>query len=387
MAIVLAFAVVLLLAVLVSGWSQRSILSTSVLFLLAGFLIGKDTLGFTGFSEGSRVLSALAEWTLFSVLFNDSMKVGLRDLAAVWKLPGRALFIGMPLTLLFTAVLGHYVAGLTWLEASLVGAVLMPTDPVFAAAIVRQRAVPQPLRRLLNVESGLNDGLALPVVLVLLSVMGAQHAEIGHLLARLGEGVALGAGVTWLAARLEGWKIFELSTRYQPLFSVAVGLLVFALAKLLHANEFLAAFASGATLATLRPDLRDAFHEFGELLTELLKLATLLIFGALISWPFLRGLSWQSYLFVLLALLLARPAALNLALLGSPLSRSERLTASWFGPKGFASVLYGILLLKAGIKDAQYLFHLIALVIAASIIAHASTDTLIARWFREAKAG
>lgn len=386
MVTVLAFATTLLLAVLVSEWARRSVLSTAVLFLVAGFVAGHGDLGLIDLDPTDPVVGKLAELALFSVLFTDGMKVNLRDLTSAWRLPGRALLLGMPLTLLLIAVLARYVAGLPWLQAFMVGAVLSPTDPVFAAAIIGRSEIPQRLRHLLNVESGINDGIALPVVLVLLTLMGVGDSTVASLATELGSGVLLGIGIPWVAARVESWRISRLAAAYQPLFAVAVGLLVFSLTSLLQANEFLAAFAAGITLATSRPQLSEDFHPFGELVTELFKLAALLVFGALMSMQFLYSIPWQGYVFVAVVLLLARPAALALALLRSHLDWKERAVAAWFGPKGFASVVYGILLLKSGAPDADEMFHLIALVVASSIIAHSSTDVPVARWFREPQA-
>jgi sodium/hydrogen antiporter len=186
----------------------------------------------------------------------------------------------LPLTLLVTALLAHYVAGLDWPEALLIGAVLAPTDPVFAAALVGNKRVPRRLRQLLNVESGINDGLALPFVLVLLAV--AQDAEDLHL-AELGTeitvGLAIGVAVPWVAIRLERTRLFAAAVEYQAINAVAIGLLVFALGKATHGNLFLAAFAAGITVATIGQREKEAFHEFGELVAELLKLAALLVFG------------------------------------------------------------------------------------------------------------
>jgi NhaP-type Na+/H+ or K+/H+ antiporter len=334
------------------------------------------------------VVAKFAEFALFSVLFTDGMRLGLRDLGAAWRLPGRALFLGMPLTLLGTALLAYAVVGLSWAEALLVGAVLSPTDPVFAAALVGREEVPERLRRLLNVESGLNDGLALPIVIAMLAVVGAREAEVVTGLGEVGLGVVVGVGMPWLAIQLEHSRLFVTTHLYEPLHAFAVGLLVLALTSLTHANEFLAAFAAGMTVATRGPELRESFHAFGELVTELLKLAALLVFGALISLEFLRGqVAASDYLFVGLVLLLVRPAAFALALLGSRLGWREWVAAAWFGPKGFASVVLGLMVWKSGAARADQLFHLIAMVIAASMIVHSSTDVLVARWFRKPETG
>lgn len=387
MTALLAFAVTLLAAVLISELADRSVLSTAVLFLLAGCLVGDGVLGLVPLRPDDPVVAGFAELALFSVLFSDGMKVGFRDLASAWRLPGRALFFGLPLTLLGTALLARWVVGLPWHDSFLVGAVLSPTDPVFAAAIVGRGEVPARLRQLLNVESGLNDGLALPIVVAMLAVTRSEEFSLPSILLEIGLGVAIGVVVPWLAIRLEQSRFFSAHLAYRPLNAFAIGLLVLSLSSLTHANEFLAAFAAGITVATVGPEVRKAFHEFGELLSELLKLAALLVFGTLISPKFLGEIPWSGYLFALLVLAAVRPAALTLSLLRSPLDFRERAAAAWFGPKGFASVVFGLLILKGAEPGGPYwpqadrMFHLVALCIAGSIIAHSSTDVLVARWF------
>ncbi len=383
MIVVLAFAATLLVAVLVSDRADRSVLSTAVLFLVAGFFLGEGMLDVIDVVPGDPVVAEFAELALFSVLFTDGMRVTLSDLTEARRLPGRALLLGLPITLLVTAALAHVVAGIPWMEAFLVGAVLSPTDPVFAAAIVGREEVPMRLRHLLNVESGLNDGLALPVVVVLLAVISGDDAEPAVLAGELVAGVALGVAIPWVAIRLERLPAFSAATAYEPLNAFAIGLLVLAAASLTHANLFLAAFAAGITVATMSPAIRTAFHEFGELVAELLKLGALLLFGALMSPQFLSEIPLSGYLFAVLALVLARPVALAFALWSSTLTRREWVAAAWFGPKGFASVVYGLVVLESGIDAADELFHLIALVIALSILAHASTDVTVSRWFHQ----
>jgi len=219
-ALLLAFSVVLLIGVLISGLAHRSVLSTAVLFLLAGFLLGDGMIAVVQLRAEDELVTVLAELALFSVLFTDGQRVGLRDLAAAWRLPGRALLLGMPLTFLVTAGLGVTLAGLPWPEALLVAAVLAPTDPVFAAAIVGREEVPGRLRHLLNVESGLNDGLALPVVLVLLAVVGGPDIEFDALAGELGLGVVIGVAVPMVAVGLLRSRFTSTTSPYEALASV-----------------------------------------------------------------------------------------------------------------------------------------------------------------------
>ena len=379
MTLILIFSVALLASVLLSGVAERTVLSTAVLFLLVGIVAGSA--GLLNLEPEDPLVSRLAELALFSVLFTDGMRVGIRDLVSAWRLPGRALALGMPLTFALTAVFAHYVAGLPWMESLLIGAVLSPTDPVFASAIVGREEVPGRLRHLLNVESGVNDGLALPVVIVLLAVVGQRETEYALIFGELALGVAIGVVVPYLMLRLERTRFFHLSARYEPLYAFAVGIFVYALASVVHANLFLAAFSAGVTMITVAPHFRDAFHEFGELITELLKLAAILVFGALISLTFLGEIGVGGYVFALLTLFVVRPVAILLSFLGSRIGRREWFAVAWFGPKGFASVVYGLLVLESGVILADEMFHLIAIAVAASILLHSSTDVVVARQF------
>jgi NhaP-type Na+/H+ or K+/H+ antiporter len=384
MTLLLVYAVILLLAVLVSALAHRTVLSTAVLFLVAGFVIGDGVTGVVSLGPDDEIVSSLAELALFAVLFTDGMRVGWRDLTSAWRLPGRALGLGLPLTLLVTALLAHSVAGLDWPEALLVGAVLAPTDPVFAAALVGNEKVPQRLRHLLNVESGINDGLALPFVIVLLEyVQNSEDLHLAELGSEIAIGVAIGVAVPWIAIRLERTALFAAAVKYQAINAVAIALLVFALSTATQGNLFLAAFAAGITVATIGQAEKEAFHEFGELVAELLKLAALLVFGALISPEFLADIPWTGWVFAVLALVIARPVALSVSFWGSGLGMREQAAAMWFGPKGFASVVYGLLVLNSGIPAADEIFHLVALTIALSIVAHSSTDVIVARLFDE----
>ncbi len=381
--LLLVYAATLLVAVLISARAHRTVLSTAVLFLGVGILLGDGSLGVIPLQPEDELVQVLAELALFAVLFTDGMKVGWRELRAAWRLPGRALLLGMPLTMLVTALLAWWLTDLGAVECFLLGAILAPTDPVFAAALVGNIRVPHRLRQMLNVESGLNDGLALPFVIVLLEVASGEELHLGQLAVELLLGVVIGVVVPYVAVRLERSRVFASSGEYVAITAVAIALLVFGLCELTGANLFLAAFTAGITVATFGEREADAFHDIGELVAELLKLGALLTFGLLISPPFLAAIPFAGWVFAVLALALARPVALWLSFLRSGLPAREQGAAMWFGPKGFASVVYGLLVLKAGIPAADELFHLVALTITLSIIAHSSTDVVVARAFDE----
>lgn len=383
-ALILSFAVLLLVGVLISERANRTVMSTAVLFLLGGFVLGQGVLDVIPVTSGDPIVGILAELALFSVLFTDGMRVGLADLRAAWLLPGRALLLGLPLTLAITAALAHYLVGLPWLESFLLGAVLAPTDPVFASALVGREEVPRRLRHLLNVESGVNDGLALPIVLVLLAMAGGSEAQGWQLAEEIGLGIVVGIAVPLVVLALERLPFLMATKGLQPLVTVSIGLLVLAICQATHANLFLGAFSAGITVATVSQEFRHEFEQFGELVTELLKLAAILVFGALITPTFLfQEIPLTGWILAVLALVVARPLALLVSFLGARFPMRQQVAAMWFGPKGFASVVYGLLVLESGIDRADQLFHLIGLVIVLSILAHSSTDVLVARQFDE----
>ncbi|MCY0949076.1 cation:proton antiporter [Streptomyces sp. H27-S2] len=385
MVLVAVFGVALLIAVLFSGLAARTVLSTSLLFLVGGALVSDGFLGLIHITADSPIVAVTADLALFAVLFTDGMHVSFPKLRENWKNPARALGLGMPLAMAGMALITHYLVGLDWTTSFLVGAVLAPTDPVFASAIVGRKEVPAKLRQLLNVESGINDGLALPVVLILIAVAGPTsgqiQASIPMIGMELGLGLVFGIVLPLVVAGLVRLRLLGAEPKLQPLLPLATGIILYGLCHLTHANPYLAAFSAGAVLAAVSPEAKTVFEPLGEALAELAKFAALLVFGALLTPQLFGDLSCGGYVAVVLAIVLIRPVSLLLSLLGTRLDRREKLVAAWFGPKGFASVVYGLLVLQAGIPQGQEAYTLIAICIAFSIIAHSSTDVPIARLF------
>jgi len=381
-ALVLAFGVMLLISVSLSGLAARTVLSTALLFLVGGALLGPGGFGVVNYTAEDAIVAVLADIALFTVLFTDGQRASVPALREGWRLSGRALGLGMPLAMIGIAVPAHYLVGLDWPTAFLLGAILSPTDPVFASALVGRSDIPLRLRRLLNVESGLNDGLALPFVLIFLALAKHEDSHLGLVLLELLLGLIIGVGVAALVALAWRSKFLTIEPRLQPLGPVAIAIVVYALCHLTHANPYLAAFAAGSALATMDHVAAETFEPFGDLLSELTKFAALLLFGALITPDRLSHLGWQGWLLAILAIVVVRPASMLLSLIKTGMPRAEKLTAAWFGPKGFASVVYGLLVLQAGIPNGDKLFDLIAVTIALSIILHSSTDVPVAHKLR-----
>ena len=380
MALVVTFGIALLLAVLSSALSARSPLSTSLVFLVAGLVAGPLVLGYDRLDPAT--VREVASVTLFAVLFADGQRAPWAILRRRWREPTRALVIAMPLTFGVVALIAHLLVGLDWLPSLLLGAVLAPTDPVFASALVGRDDVPTRLRSLLNIESGLNDGLALPVVLLLVGTLGGrppgESTSLVPLLEEVGLGLVLGVVFPLVGAALVRLPLLGVEPRLAPLGPMAVAVLLFVACDATGANPYLAAFSAGITLATVSPLASEAFAEVGELVGELAKNFALLAFGTLVTAAVLADVGWPGWVLAALALLVGRPLPVVVSLIGSDLARSQRYAAAWFGPKGFASVVYGLIVLESGVADAEKLFALIVATVTVSIAVHSTTDVPVA---------
>ena len=357
-----------------------------MLFLVAGFMAGSRTIGIAHVGADSSLLHWSTEIGLYSVLFVDGMHAPRADLREGWRGPLRLLAIAMPLTVVLALVAARLILGMGWLEAALLAAVLAPTDPLLAEAIIGRESVPWRVRHTLNVESGLNDGLALPLVLILLTVLGSDHGGVAPVTIHLVEGVAIGIAVPFAMVRLERFDLLGASERYRTLGIVAIALLVYASGAALDANLFLAAFVAGITVATMAPNAPVLFDPIGRTATELMKLGAAFLVGALISGLDLLPAHWAPYVFAVVLFLVVRPVAVMASLVRSTWPGQERMAIAWFGPKGFASILYSLLVLRSGIATGSEVFQVAAIAIAVSIVVHSSTDVVIARRFRASTA-
>jgi NhaP-type Na+/H+ or K+/H+ antiporter len=382
---ILALGVGLLLAVITSALASRSALSTSAVFLATGVVAGPLVLDVVDVER--HVVEVLAEVALFAILFTDGQHAPWRVVRRHWALPTAALFVAMPLTFVAVAALGHWVVGLPWPAALILGAVLAPTDPVFASALVGRDEVPQRVRHLLNVESGLNDGLALPVVLALIGTAGGHPERWStnpwRLVGEVGFGVALGVVVPIIVRLVLHVPGVGSAERLRPLGPIAVAVLLFGLCAVLPANQFVAAFVAGVTIASVAPQASDAFRDTGELVTELVKGAALLGFASLLDAATIGAAGWSGLALAVGVLVLARPVPV-LAVLGrSRLSRREKVSVAWFGPRGFASVAYVVIVVGSDTPGGEAVLALTAVTVLVSVLAHSSTDVAVAKWLSE----
>jgi sodium/hydrogen antiporter len=379
----LLFGGLLAVVAALSGVMKGTVLSASVLSVALGF--GLAAAGVVHVDATDEVIVQLVELALILTLFSDGMFVERELLRSHWGPTARALVIAMPITmgLLALAAKGLF-PDLTWAEAFLLAAVLSPTDPVVTSAVVTSRLVPSKVRHTLNLESGLNDGLALPFVLfflVLASPGGDAGAEalklVGEAVVGAAIGVALGVFAGRLHFNLPGGGI---TPRYEGIYSVGFALAAFGLAEVTIGNGLIAAFVCGIALGASEREVPQGFVEFAENSSAILQVLTFFVFGGLIYATGFHHSVPPLILFVLFALLIARPLAVMLSFLRTGIPQSEKLFMAWFGPKGVASMLFALFVLKSDVGHSSLIFDTAAIAIIASIVAHGLTDTIGAQW-------
>ncbi|MGE0879583.1 MAG: cation:proton antiporter [Acidimicrobiia bacterium] len=379
MGFLFALGICLVVGAALSERARRTVLSVSALIFVAGTLLGRGLLDWVSLQPGDQVLGPLAELALITILFTDGSKLETKRAVRRWRLPVRALVIGLPMTGLIIGALAHELVHLPWTDSFLLGAVLSPTDPVLSEAIIGHAQVPSRLRDFLNVESGLNDGLALPFVVVLLSLLSQEQATVLGLSRQIGFGVGLGVLTPLAAVWLWNRRSFGVAERDWSIAPIAIVLVAVPAALLLDVNPFLASFTAGVTLGVVRPAYVEAFRPIGEGLSQLVKLGALFAFGLVFSHLIPETITWRSVVFAVAVLIVVRPVALLVAFAGHRLDPVLFATASWFGPKGFASVTFSLLVLQRGIDNGERIFSYASQVVGLSILAHSSTDVVIAR--------
>lgn len=367
---------------LVSARLRRSYLTAPIVFVALGALLSVPA---HEFNVDPHMLKLLTEATLVWLLFSGASEVRLRDFRADLGLYARVLGIGLPLAVCAGWLLGGLlVPGLTPWLALLTGAALAPTDAALGLAVVTSKAVPARVRRLIEVESGLNDGLVTPVVVIAIAGAAASaHEGVGKAIVELLLGIAIGAAVGfaggWLFRRAHryGWVSDNLAG--PGVLALAIG--VYAVSITAHASGFVAAFVAGLAFgdASGRGGVRDVRYvaETGELVS----LLVWTLFGVTVL-PIVKAVSdWQVALYALLSLTVVRMVPVALSLLGTHLDWTTVLFVGWAGPRGLASIIFGLLALDDLGPKADTSIVVIAVTVLASVVAHgASSEPLAVRY-------
>jgi NhaP-type Na+/H+ or K+/H+ antiporter len=384
---VLVFGALLVAGALLSGVAHRSFLSLTAVFVLAGFVLGDGGLEVIHFDARGDFVSDLAIVALVVILFRDGLEVEGEMLQRAWHLPLRKLVLAMPITAVLVALVAHTLTSLSWTQAFLLGALLSPTDPVLSSAVVTNPRVPRVIRHSLNLESGLNDGLALPAVLALAAALRVDQGDFvwwEFVLEDVGLGLVFGLVVGFAGSRLlpRGRGLEEqVGPHVKSLYALGVAFVAYGVAVVAPAgNGLIATFVAAITLGILRNDIRTAFEQRSADLVEVVKLAVFVVFGSLLTLDGLFADGWAAVGVVAFTLLVARPVAVAIALAGTDTDRPTRAFMAWFGPKGVATMTFSLLVLGDAIPGGVRIFNLAALAVFVSIIAHGLTDTPGAKW-------
>ncbi|MEO9024241.1 MAG: cation:proton antiporter, partial [Solirubrobacteraceae bacterium] len=274
----------LMLGALISGLARRSFVSLAAVFVLVGFLLGDGVTGVLHFQARGAFVSELATVALVVILFRDGLEVEAEMLQTHWRLPLRKLVLAMPLTAGIVALATRVMTGLPWTQSFLLGALLSPTDPVLSSSVVTNPRVPRIVRHSLNLESGLNDGLALPAVLVLAAALGAGHFVWWQfLLENLGLGLIVGLAVGAVAALVmpSGSRPglgAGIPAHQKSLYALGTACAAYGAAALTpHGNGLIAVYVCAITLGIRRPDLQQHFEDQAAGLVEIVKLGIFLV--------------------------------------------------------------------------------------------------------------
>jgi NhaP-type Na+/H+ or K+/H+ antiporter len=383
-----------IVAALIFGWGtlsarlERFDVTAPIIFVLAGLLLTHGPLAVLAVAPSNALIKELAEFTLALVLFSDASRVGLHELRVDAGLYARLLGVALPLTIGLGTLLALALAHTNIWLALLIGAALAPTDAALGAGMMANPVVPARIRRLVNVESGLNDGIATPFVSVALAgaATGGQVAEHGPAaaVAELAVGILVGVaaggvgGLLVNAARRHGWA----ADGFAGAAVLSLAVCAYASAVAVHGNGFIAAFVGGLAFGTAGGRRGEPLVPFVEETGALVSVLVWLAFGAVALVPAIKVLTWPMVLYAILSLTLVRMVPVAVALIGARLGWETVVLVAWFGPRGLASVVFALLALEElGNHTADRAVAVIAITVLISVVVHGATaEPLAARY-------
>jgi NhaP-type Na+/H+ or K+/H+ antiporter len=380
-------ALVLLVAALASGIVERAPLSFPIIFLGLGFLFGPWGLRLLELDVHNPALEVVAVVSLALVLFLDAVNLQLDELRADWYVPMLTLGPGTLLVIAGVAGAAYWLAGVTPIQALLLGAILASTDPVVLRDVVRDERIPRAVRRALSVEAGMNDLVVLPIVLILIAVLNREGESVTGWLLFLFKILILspliGLAVGGIGANLMGRadRRFHIRREYQALYGIGLVLAAFAAGQMLDGDGFLAAFFGGLAITLFNVSLCDCFIDYGEVTAEMMMLLAFVLFGVVLSTLLGTVPLLPALVFAAIALLLIRPLSLAAVLLRAKMSPLARGFIGWFGPRGLNSLLLALLAVQAHVPGAEYLLAVTGLVVVVSVLAHGISATPLTTWY------
>ena len=361
---------------------ERTPISGPPVYLFVGLACGTYGLGLVDLDVDREMMKRLAEYTLALVLFADSANANLGTLRKVEQIPVRLLLIGLPLTIAAGVVTGYFIFdSLTLLEVALLATMLAPTDAALGQAVVTNESVPGAVRESLNVESGLNDGICVPVLLIFLALATGDVAsdEATSLIMKLPlQAIGIGAGVGVVLA-LVGSSIVKfcgtrgwISGTWTRIPVITLAMFCFALSQWLGGSGFIGAFVGGLLFGGLikHHKVKEELLAGAEGMGNLMSMLTWFVFGALAFGKGLQDVSWPVILYAVLSLTIVRMLPVMLCLVGIKARFDSKMFIGWFGPRGLASIVFIVMVLEENLPGADTLVAVVTWTVVLSIIAH-----------------
>ena len=391
------FAVFILIYSTVAGAVERTWISGAIIFTAFGLLIGPVGLDLISFKADREAIRTLAELTLALVLFTDAAGADMGVLRKTEALPTRLLLIGLPLTILLGfGVAALFFQELSLFEVALLATMLAPTDAALGKAVVSNETVPNPVRQGLNVESGLNDGICVPILFLFLALATGKVDEGGHwqlamklVVEEIGIGLAVGLLLTVLAvsllkfAKRRNW----LTEIWIQIPIVALALACFATAQLIGGSGFIAAFSGGLLFGVMAKQHREKFLRAAEGTGDIMALITWVIFGAAVVTRAIGNFSWIIFLYAISSLTLIRMLPVFFALTGLRTNTEGKLFIGWFGPRGLASIVFAVIVMNANLPNGGVLTMTVVCTVILSIILHGISANPWAKGYGERSQG
>ncbi len=387
----LIFATCLFLYALLAGRIARMPLSGPILFVAVGWLIGPSNLDWLKAGLGAEELRVMAELTLALVLFSDASKANLKVLKRSFQIPERLLAIGLPLTILAGFATAHLIfRDLGLLECVLLAVILAPTDAALGQAVISNPNVPSEIREGLDVESGLNDGICVPLLFLFLAVATEMTNDKGPVALgielfgeQVGIGLAAGVGLTlacvWLI-RLAG-SDQRIPPVWRQVLAVGIAFAAYATAQLLGGSGFIACFSGGLLFGALNHGHKEALLEAAEGTGNVMSMLTWALFGAVVVGPYLTNASWPSFAYAVLSLTVLRMIPVIIALTGLKIPLPRQLFIGWFGPRGLASVVFVVLYLETELPGHAVVTETVVAAVLLSILLHGISAYPLSRMF------
>lgn len=367
---------VVIVAALLSGLIERSGVPQVGVLLALGAILGPFGLGLIDPKLDSPMLRVVSTLSLALVLFTDALSLSLAEIRKHAKLALLVVGPGTLLSAVLVTVAGRLIVGLPWALAAILGAALASTDPVLLRGLMRRPDLPSSTRLALRLESGLNDVVLLPIVLVAMALLGGRALDepgagsrMALQLFLLGPGAGVAVGLLGVATLDLVRRRLGVRRDYESLYSLGLCFAAFAAAESVHGSGFLAAFAAGMTISVFDVELCDCFQEYGETTAELALLFTFVLLGSSLIWTGLPAAGGAEWLFAIVCLLV-RPLVLLVSLLPARLDRRSLFLIAWYGPRGLSSLLLVLLPVFARTPGSVRLFELCSLVVLLSVVLH-----------------